>query len=212
MSGNWDIFVVNIDGSAQIRLTDNEGFDTFPSFISSTNKIAFISDMNGGDDIYLMNEDGSNKEHLTFDGSLKDLLQVSPDGSSFLYVNSDMPAEEDIFSFNIDTKETVNLTSRGNTDYFPIYSPNGDKIIYQALSDTWDIWIMSANGENKFNITNSIRDNTYPDIYYDSSLIVFHSRINSKSQIFTIDINGNNLLRITNDNYNYFNPKFQKRK
>ncbi len=212
MNGNWDIYKVNTDGTGQASLTDNSGYDTFPAFMPSGNKIAFISNMNGSPELYLMDEDGTNKEQLTFDGVAKDYLQISPDGLSFIYVNSDMPAEEDILLFNLNTKEITNLTNRSNTDYSPIFSPDGNTIFYQAMNSTWDIWSMNINGENKFNISNSSNDDAYPDVYYDGSKIVYHSRINGKSQIFTIDKNGNNLQRITNDNYDYYNPQFQKRK
>ena len=212
--GNYKIYLMNVDGTQQIPLTNDAGDNTWPSFMPDGNRIAYVYDMDCGcDDIYLIDADGTNKEQLTSDCRLKSHVKVSPDGMSILYVDSDMPALEDIISFNINTKETVNLTNRGNTDYSPIYSPHGDEIIYQALSDTWDIWRMDANGENKFNITNSPRHDTNPDILYNDSLIVFssYSPLTKKSQIFTIDKYGNNLQQITNDDYNYFTPKFQKR-
>ena len=45
-TGNGDIYVLNLDGSAVVRLTDNvEDFDKHPTWSPDGNQIAYWSDM-----------------------------------------------------------------------------------------------------------------------------------------------------------------------
>ena len=56
---------MNIDGTHQIRLTDNPGLDSAPSWSPDGRKIAFLSTRDGNSEIYVMNADGSNQTNLT---------------------------------------------------------------------------------------------------------------------------------------------------
>jgi TolB protein len=203
---------MNWDGTQQKRLTYNTGYDTYPVYIPLGDKIAFVSDISGNPEIYLMDADGANPVQITSDSLSKENLLVSPEGTSIIYIASDMPGHEDIYSVNINTKVSSNLTESIMSEYAPILSPDGSKIYYQAMIYDWDIWSMDADGNNKSNLTNQSPDDTYPDILYDGSLIVFQSKVGSTTQLFTIDNNGNQLRKITDIEYNSYEPKFQCRR
>jgi len=63
--GNFEIDVMNADGSRQTRLTSNSGVDLLPSWSVDGSKIAFTSNRDGNSEIYVMNADGSNQTRLT---------------------------------------------------------------------------------------------------------------------------------------------------
>jgi Tol biopolymer transport system component len=63
--GNYEVYIMNGDGSNQINLTKSEGFDGYPVFSPDGSKIAFCSDRDGNGEIYIMNGDGSNQINLT---------------------------------------------------------------------------------------------------------------------------------------------------
>jgi Tol biopolymer transport system component len=56
---------MNADGTRQRRLTRNESFDGDPAWSPDGQRIAFISDRDGNDEIYVMNADGSGQQRLT---------------------------------------------------------------------------------------------------------------------------------------------------
>ena len=62
-----DIYVINIDGTDEIRLTNNPDpiVDGFPAWSPDGTKIAFGSGTDGNVDIYAMNADGSGRTRLT---------------------------------------------------------------------------------------------------------------------------------------------------
>ncbi len=61
----YDIFVMNADGSGQRRLTRSPGGDGSPAWSPDGRKIAFISHRDGNVEIYVMNADGSGQRRLT---------------------------------------------------------------------------------------------------------------------------------------------------
>jgi hypothetical protein len=65
--GNNEIYVMNSDGSAQTRLTNNPAFDSTPSWSPDGTKILFTSTRDNpmSPSLYVMNADGSSPTRVT---------------------------------------------------------------------------------------------------------------------------------------------------
>ncbi len=62
---NFEIAIMNVDGTDIRRLTNSPGIDTEPVFSPDGKKLAFVSERSGNLDIYTMNLDGSGLLRLT---------------------------------------------------------------------------------------------------------------------------------------------------
>lgn len=63
---NVDVYVMNVDGSGQTRLTDDPAFDQTPAWSPDGSAIAFASSRDGGWlNVYTMKPDGSSQTRLT---------------------------------------------------------------------------------------------------------------------------------------------------
>jgi tRNA A-37 threonylcarbamoyl transferase component Bud32 len=62
--GNWEIYVVNIDGSNLRRLTTNSANDGLPTWSPDGRYIAFVSNRENGWAMWVMRSDGSQKREL----------------------------------------------------------------------------------------------------------------------------------------------------
>ena len=63
--GNQEIYVMNADGTAQTRLTDNTSFEGSPRWSPDGTKIIFETDRDDDQEIYVMDANGSNQTRVT---------------------------------------------------------------------------------------------------------------------------------------------------
>jgi len=63
--GDWEIYVMNADGSGQINLTNEPSTDWFAACSPDGTRIAFPSERDGDWEIYVMNADGSGVTRCT---------------------------------------------------------------------------------------------------------------------------------------------------
>jgi hypothetical protein len=67
--GNWDIWVINADGSGETRLTTDDSIDGLPAWNPEGTHIAFLSDRGGTWAIWIVAADGSAQRKLFNTGS-----------------------------------------------------------------------------------------------------------------------------------------------
>ena len=67
--GNSEIYLMDADGSDQVRVTTNAAADSGASLSADGRRIVFSSNRDGDNEIYVMNADGSGQERLTTNGA-----------------------------------------------------------------------------------------------------------------------------------------------
>ncbi len=83
-SGNWDIWMMNADGTGLRQLTLDPHTDLHPSAFADGRSLAFASDRAGRLNIWRMGLDGGDVKRLT-DGDDEVRPQASPDGEWVVY-------------------------------------------------------------------------------------------------------------------------------
>ena len=167
--GTDDIWVMNVDGSAQTNLTDTEGNDLGPTWSPDGTKLAFDSDRDGDRDIFTMNsDDGGELGNLTSDSpSLDADPDWSPDGEKILFV-SGRGDTTSVWTMNVDGSAADNITDAPIFDADPAWSPTGDRIVFTRDSggQTFNLHLAAADGTPPFariTFANSAQRNSFPD-------------------------------------------------
>ncbi|MCC6227461.1 MAG: PD40 domain-containing protein, partial [Microthrixaceae bacterium] len=94
--GDYEIYVMDIDGGNPRRLTVSGGRDASPTWSPDGRWIAFESARNGDYDLYVMRPDGSDLRQLT-SGSVNDWFPTFSSDGQWLLFQSDRAGEMDIF-------------------------------------------------------------------------------------------------------------------
>ena len=63
--GNTEIYVMNIDGTNPINLTNHPDGDSHPIWSPDRQEITFTTERDGNTEVYVMNANGTNQTNLT---------------------------------------------------------------------------------------------------------------------------------------------------
>ncbi len=120
---------------------------------SSAGMIAFTSDRDGNNNIYLMNADGTNEVCLTSDpGSDQDPV-FSPDGKTIAFL-SNRAGNYQIYTMNWDGTGLQSVPNSVSTVFYPqwgrnlAWSPDGKKLLYCPTIDSIASINVDGSGEN----------------------------------------------------------------
>lgn len=142
--GFVDIYSMNPDGSNVIRLTTALGYNSWsPRWTPDHRKIVFVSNRNVGEEIFIMNADGSGVAQLTDIGCCDRNPAPSPDGTRIAFQR----AGAGIFLMNLDGSNPTQVTFNGD-DVEPSWRPDGSQIVFANLS-AWAIWKVNVDGTNR---------------------------------------------------------------
>lgn len=166
-----DIFVMNSDGTGLRNLTRTEDQDpAVRHYISPSpwspagSQLVFSSDQDGDFDIYVMDLDGTQEQHITVDpssgfdfkrpsgGFAREFAPVwSPTGSTIAFVSEGIGGNADIFVLDLSTDGAmpVNVTAHPAFDDEPTWSPDGGQLIFvsdRSPDQSRRLYMMNRDG------------------------------------------------------------------
>jgi Tol biopolymer transport system component len=226
-SGNTDIFIMNADGTNEKQLTRDPTTDSFPHLSQDGDKIVFTSNRSGIE-IYTMASDGTNFSRLTTndgDGD-RDMYirdehpRWSPDGSKIAF-HSDRNGSQDIYVMDADGSNVVQVTSETSDEVYPEWSPDGKTLVFciaTYIRDRQELFLVNLDGTDMRQITDSGDVNLYPRWAVSDPVapvkiptntkIAFVSDRDGYPNIYLMDPSGNNLSKLTDNEYSDLNPNW----
>ena len=217
--GDWDIYVVNADGSEVTQITKNFDEDATAVWSPDGDRIAFVSDRNddarGTYDIYVTNTDGSEIVQLTSNGG--QWPAWSPDGRRISFVSYRCQSQKrEIPSMgycvmNADGSDANRITSPFGHPRLSVWSPDSSQIMLTEIHGGSGISVVNADGSGKGRkLTNldSERNGLSTDWSPDGRLIAFEAKSNFKkpSAIYVMNVDSTDVTQITNHSSDSWRP------
>ncbi|HYI41389.1 MAG TPA: amidohydrolase family protein [Allosphingosinicella sp.] len=135
-----DIYTMPIAGGTPTRIADGLAFEHQPRFSPDGRRIAFTSDRGGGDNIWIMNVDGSDKRQLTKeDFRLLNQPSWSPDGRFIAakkhFTTGRSLGTGEVWLYHVSGGAGVPLVKKPNDQHQkelgePIYAPDGKSVYF----------------------------------------------------------------------------------
>ena len=200
---NYDIFIMNSDGTNKKNITNSKGYEKYPQFSPDGSFIIYQAWQKGKQEIYFSNLLDNNNINLTNNPKANDIISkgnsISPDVQKIVFT-SDRDGNKNIYIMNTDGSQQTQLTNHEADDYEPIISPDGLSIVFTSERDgNREIYIMNKKGNNKINISNNLHDDWNPRYFTNSQKIAFQSIRDGNWEIYMMKINGSNQTNLTND-------------
>ena len=207
-----DIYTMPIAGGMPTRIAEGLAWEVQPRFSPDGTRIAFTSDRGGGDNIWLMNADGSDKRQLTNeDFRLLNQPTWSPDGQFIAakkhFTTGRSLGTGEVWLYHVSGGSGVALVERPDEQHQkelgePIYAPDGSAIYYTRNITPGPIFEYAQDSnQDLFNIERydlatdkvttavsgyggSVRPTPSPD----GTMIAFVRRENTQSKLYIKDL------------------------
>ena len=142
----------------------------------------------------------------------------SPDGKTIAYTSKKKTGKKyavstnsEIYLYNVESKKTINFTSgMMGYDINPVFSPNGKYLAWESMerdgyeSDKNRLFVADLETGEKTYFTSDFDQNATGLVWTsDSKTIYFISDIHATDEIYRLNIENGNIVRITEGVHNY---------
>lgn len=205
-----DIYKVPTQGGQAIRLTTHTGHDTQPIWSPDSEKIAFVSNRQGGIlRLFVMPSEGGKAQQLTFHSSSAVPYSFTKDGKYIVFSSSIQDLSQSalfpgkfqqLYKISLENKEIEYLFSAPAEAVS--FNSNGTKFLYQdfkGVENQWrkhhtssvtrDIWLYDFTNDSHSKIVDWKGEDRNPIYGKDDNSFYFLSERSGSFNIFKADIN-----------------------
>jgi Tol biopolymer transport system component len=163
-------------------------------------QIAFSSDRDGNQEVYVMNVDGSNPVNLTNHPATDYVPDWSPDGTKIAFASTRDDGNWEVYVMNADGSHPVNLTNNPAEDFSPVWSPDGTKIAFCSGRDgNYEVHVMNADGSHPVNLTNNPAQDVGEAWSPNGAQIAFSSLRDGNWEVYVMNADGSHPVNLTHN-------------
>ena len=164
-------------------------------------QIVFRSNRDDGvADLYLMNRDGSGVHRLTY---LKTPMRTpawSRDGSRIAFAASDAGGNFDIYTVRADGSGLIHVTTDPAFEDNPRWTADGRIVFTRGpITCPCEVWITKPDGSGQANLPTGPGNSLMADPAPSGTKIVFSSDRSGRYDLYTMQLDGSALKRLTSD-------------
>lgn len=219
---NDEVFLVGRDGTGIVNISNHAESDVMPAISPPGSRVAFVTDRDGFQDIFVVNTDGTGLRRITSADPAPAVTTEwwpawSPNSQELAY-SSTIDGTADIWTTTVDAPVVVRrrLTGTLDTDLHPTWSHDGTRIAFErrdANTGESNIVVLTLSTMTLHTIDMAGQQAT-PSWSPDGSLIAFasnHEDPTADLEIYTMTPEGTNVVRRTDNGVNDLRPTWLAR-
>jgi len=166
----------------------------------ATTRIAFVSQIGKGKEIFVMDYDGARPKRITANGSINRSPAWSADGSLIAFVTLKSGQPQLMMLNAAGDAPTSAFPQRGELNSAPAFSPDGTRLAFSSSRDgNAEIYTLRIADRQLTRLTRSDAIDTSPAWAPDSRSIAFTSDRGGSPQIYIMDDGGGSVRRLTSE-------------
>lgn len=188
-------FFILFLASSLLVMAPSAAWATFPG---KAGQIAFMSDLGGDSEIWVINPNGAGESQLTFNSAADLMPSWSPSGRKIAFT-SDRDSGSEIYVMNAAGGNPTRITDTAADEYEPSWSPDGKSIVCQRQVGGGDpeIVVMGRDGRGSKVLTRNDVADSAPAWSPRGHKIAFVSGRNGTDHVYIMNPDGTKARRVT---------------
>jgi Tol biopolymer transport system component len=201
-----DLFLSNLDGSGEIRLTNTPSrVEGSASWSPDGTLIAYVGTYGGAGSgtVWTMDPDGSNQRQVTTGGECHQ-ARFAPDGSIYFQASRLLVTMDELYRVNVDGSGLALVTNTPDyheADARP--SPDGRWLVFTRLpkgaTRGHDVWLMDLTTGEETLLVSSFGSCRSPVWSPDGSHIAFMSDVDGDAEVYVMKADGTDIVQLTDN-------------
>ena len=185
-----------------------------PYFNTKITYVALRKNKDGSErrNISMMDQDGFNHRPLTNDKDIVITPRFSPNAQSILYLSYKNGLDPHVYNLNTKTKFSRVLGNFSGMSYAPRYIDDSTVLLAVSKKGVSNIYRLNLDNMEKKQMTFCSSICTSPSVSPNKKQVVFNSDMGGSRQIYTMDMGGKNIERISFNEGQYSSPLWSPRR
>lgn len=198
--GRSELCTVGPDGNETVRLTNIGAIDQAGVWSPDSGRIAFVSDRDGDQDVYVMNADGTGVRLLTTN-QVHDAAPVWSSDDRIAYI-TEMADQRVLVAVDPDGAHAVQLHATSDQLGAPAWSPDGNTIAFVSDADgDREIYVLDVERQgDPVQLTRNKIDDAGPAWSPDGAVIMFVRTTGHDGELAVMDSDGSEPTVLTDNN------------
>lgn len=163
-------------------------------------RIAYVSELKGARELYLMDYDGHGPRQITYDGFLNLAPQWSPDRKFLVFTSYQSRTRQNIEIVDLSTGKRSPLVSLAGLNITPALSPDGTKLAFATSQDgNSELYTMDMQTKALQRLTVNSAGDLSPSWAPTGKELAFTSDRGGGPQVYLMGADGSNVRRLTFD-------------
>ena len=195
-----DLMVYDASSGEVASLVSEVAAEQPPIWAPEADRIAFVSELEGDPDIYMVELATGQITRLTFNPARERIGDWSPDGEWLVFTES---GHDGLLLRNPNGVNRIELTDGPDSD--PVWSPKGDRIAFlRETDDGRNIYVLRPTRSDNWSddtdevaVADAENDEFAPAWSSDGRRLAFVVQFDEQSEIFTVQVDGSDRERLT---------------